>query len=94
MQDLSSWLADNGDVIDDMSGRTSLGSRLEALLSSARPDVLEDYWPCMAHMVAVGRVADALKLMDAHDVMQGHAGVTHPSMMSQGWMMSQIASCG
>ena len=128
-------------MIDEMSGRTSLGSRLEVLLGSARPDVLEDYWwvetgemhllvqfvwflnpfrsveihlwinllrtltcevmtspkclradlppmlsftrPCLSHLVAVGRVSDALKLMDSHDVMQGHAGVMHPSMMPQ-----------
>ena len=44
LQDLSAWLADNGAVIDDMMNRTSLQSRLDVLLSSPRPDVLEDYW--------------------------------------------------
>ena len=104
-------------------GRTSLQSRLDALLTSTRPDVLEDYWwgmncqddlfiaagtklpftplqhyyfpsplprPCFSHLVSLGRIKDALKLMDVHDVMQGHLAATHPSMMPQA---SWLATC-
>ncbi|GAX75754.1 hypothetical protein CEUSTIGMA_g3197.t1 [Chlamydomonas eustigma] len=89
-EDLSAWLADNGAIIDEMSGRASLQSRLEVLLNSARADVLADYWPCMCQLVSVGRMRDALKLMEAHDVMQGHLSGTHDTMMPQYELMDAL----
>ena len=38
---------------------------------------------CLVQLVAVGRISDALRLMDSHDVMQGHVAISHPSMLPQ-----------
>lgn len=74
MQDLAAWLGEQSGVMDALSGvARPLTVRLTDLLASARPDAGEDYWPCMVHLVSVGRVDDALALLGAHDAM-AHAG--------------------
>ncbi|KAG1660588.1 hypothetical protein FOA52_003019 [Chlamydomonas sp. UWO 241] len=84
-EDMCGWLADNGDVLDEMIGRESVAARLHFLLSSQRPDVLDDYWPCMRALVLTGRSRDALMLLDAHDAMAGGGGGAplHDSMLPQ-----------
>lgn len=65
-----------------------LTERLAALLESGRPDEQDDYWPAMLHLVAVGRMSDALTLLAAHDAMQhggsGGMGDSSSSMMLDG----------
>ncbi|KAL6750283.1 Nup85 nucleoporin-domain-containing protein [Haematococcus lacustris] len=56
-------------------GCPGLTSRLATLLDPgrSRPDLAEDYWPCMVHLVAVGRLAEAMELLVAHDAMGNQA---------------------
>lgn len=94
-EDLAAWLRGSGAVIDELNGLPSLDARLEAVLSGQTleestsmstdasrrrpPDSIKDYWPLLTHLVAVGRVQDALTLLLAHSSMSSHSLHSHGS---------------
>jgi len=83
VQDMVTWLARNGSALDEAMQSHGLAARLDALLSSARPDVLDDYWPCLRHHIALGQTEAALQLLEAHDAKRLQLGSAQPSLMPQ-----------
>eukprot|EP00798_Chlamydomonas_sp_ICE-L_P023077 gene23077-30269_t len=92
VKDMARWLEDNEGVICRHLGTRSLQERLNDAMESVRPDVLEDYWPCLQSLVAVGRSEDALSLLAAHDAMKMQQQCDIPTaMLPQGILAAAAA---
>ncbi|KAG2451597.1 hypothetical protein HYH02_004192 [Chlamydomonas schloesseri] len=84
-EDFVSWLATHGDALAALTGQPTLGGRLEELKAagaggsssssaSSSADAAPDYWPLLRRLVALGRTAEALELLDCHDAKRAALG--------------------
>jgi hypothetical protein len=70
-QELAAWLYEHAATLEALCGvQAGVSQQAEALRAATQPSTSSDYWNCVSRLVAVGRVHDALSLLDVHTAMQ------------------------
>ncbi|EFJ44604.1 hypothetical protein VOLCADRAFT_95258 [Volvox carteri f. nagariensis] len=72
--DFVQWLASHSEVLEVVSERVPLAKRLQDVVSSPSPDTHPGYWGVLRRLAALGRISEAMELLDCHEVRRAVTG--------------------